>query len=396
MINTNRNWLLPEHVEDILPPLAYQTERIRRKILDLFNSYGYQYVVPPMIEFTDSLLTGSSSDMDLRLFKIVDQLSGKMMAIRADITPQAARIDAHLLNQKGVTRLCYAGSVIHTLPLGLMQTREMMQIGAELFGHAGLESDLEIQELMVKALNLVGIRNIHLDLGHVAIFRSLVKHAKITPEQEEILLRHLRHKDIPELTAYLETLALNETHKRAFAILPRLYGVGMEILDHAQQVLPHYAEIQKALADLREAATRLAPLVSSIRFDLGELRGYHYHSALVFFAYSVGSANPVAKGGRYDEVGKVFGRARTATGFSLDLRELMKLLPRRPAKDTILAPYYPEDEALQDLIRQLRLANQIVIVQLPQSELYPEELNIDRQIVRNAEGEWEVSTFNPI
>ena len=379
------NWLLPEYIEDMLPAQALRFERTRRQLLDWFHACGYQLVVPPMLEYLPSLLSGTGRDMDLKTFKVVDQLSGRLMGLRADITPQAARIDAHLLNRQGVVRLCYAGSVLHTLPDGQMQTREPLQIGAELFGHPGIESDVEIQQLMLKALQLAGIESVQLDLGHVAIFHALVEHAAVTPEQEAELFQAMRGKDIPALVEL--TASLNAADRDALRLLPRLYG-GMEVLDEAHKRLPDYPEIRQALSDLRTIGSQVQGGVAKLCFDLAELRGYHYHSGVVFAAYAAGWANAVALGGRYDEVGKTFGRPRPATGFSMDLRAVIGALPHMPLPKAILAPYV-QDGVLQDKINLLRSKGEIVVLDLPGHEISREELNYDRVLVQS-DGGWVV------
>ena len=287
-------WLLPEYIEDILPAEAMRIETLRRKILDLFFSKKYELVMPPLLEYTDSLLTGTGHDLELRTFKVVDQLSGRMMGLRADITPQVARIDAHLLNRQGVTRLCYCGSVLHTRPAGPAATREPIQIGAELYGETDVEADVEMLQLLCQALELAGVRNARIDIGHVAVFRSIA--ADLAPELEAQLFE-------------------------ALLLLPDLYG-GAEVLDVAEKKLPKLAELTRALGTLRKLA-KACKIPAS--FDLAELRGYHYHSGAVFDAYCEGIAGTVARGGRYDEVGKAFGRARPATGFSIDLRSLANI-----------------------------------------------------------------------
>jgi ATP phosphoribosyltransferase regulatory subunit len=383
-----RNWLLPEYIEDILPPEARRIERLRRAILDLFHVHGYQLVIPPLIEYVESLLTGTGRDMDLKTFKLVDQLSGRMMGLRADITPQVARIDAHLLNCQGITRLCYCGSVAHTLPAASVRTRQPLQIGAELYGHAGLESDSEIQRLMLQALKLAGVAEVHLDVGHVAVFRSIAKRGEISTELEAELFGVLQSKDMPALRDL--TRGLEQRVRQALLLLPELYG-GDEVLQRAAKHLPDYPEISAALADLRTLAKELRDKVASLCFDLAELRGYRYHSGVVFGAYVKASASAIALGGRYDEVGKTFGRARPATGFSMDLRELSALLPNDGATTAILAPY-AQDAALQEKIANLREQGEIVIVDLPQHENSRHELNCDRTLVlRN--GVWEVSSL---
>ena len=309
-------WLLPEAVEDILPAQAMKIETLRRKILDLFFARQYELVMPPLLEYTDSLLTGTGHDLELRTFKVVDQLSGRMMGVRADITPQVARIDAHLLNRAGVTRLCYCGSVLHTRPAGPSATREPIQIGAELYGEAAVEADLEILQLLCRALELAGVREARVDIGHVAVFRSIAQAAGIPPADEAALFEALQKKDVPALKEL--TGELQVTTRDALLLLPELYG-GPEVLEVAEKKLPQLPELTRALAQLRQlsAACRIPA-----GFDLAELRGYHYHSGVVFDAYCSGVSGAVARGGRYDEVGRAFGRARPATGFSIDLRSL--------------------------------------------------------------------------
>lgn len=380
-----RTWLLPEYVEDILPAEAGRIERLRRLILDLFAVHGYQLVMPPLLEYVDSLLTGTGHDLDLRTFKLVDQLSGRMLGVRADITPQVARIDAHLLNRSGVTRLCYAGSVLHTLPSDMNRTREPLQIGAEIFGHRGVESDIEVERLMMQAMAASGIGEAYLDLGHVAIFRSLVRHAKVDPALESELFRAMQLKDVPSLNSL--TQKLDRVTREALTALPDLYG-GRDVLPAALKRLPRYPEIRNALRDLKRLADALAD-VARIRFDLAELRGYHYHSGVVFAAYAQGHSAALARGGRYDEVGKAFGRARAATGFSMDLRELASARPNGHSKQGVLAPYQPRDAALQKRIAALRARGEVVIVDLPGHKGARRELNCDRTLVRQAGG-WTV------
>ena len=311
-------WLLPEHIEDILPEEAMRIELLRRLILDLFFKNRFQLVMPPLVEFTDSLLTGTGHDLDLRTFKLVDQLSGRMMGVRADITPQVARIDAHLLNRKGVTRLCYCGSVLHARPLTPTATREPIQIGAEIYGHAGIGSDLEIQALLCQAL--AGGKGARMDVGHVAVFRSLVRAGEIGHELEVELFEALQKKDVPALKTL--TRRADAKTRAALLLLPDLYG-GADVLELAEKKLPRLPELKKALDTLR-ALAKACPI--PVSFDLAELRGYHYHSGVVFDAYCDGVAGAVARGGRYDEVGKAFGRLRPATGFSIELRSLASVV----------------------------------------------------------------------
>jgi len=307
-------WILPEYVEDILPTEARRIEKLRRKILDLFFEKKYELVMPPLLEFTDSLFTGTGHDLELRTFKVVDQYSGRTMGVRADITPQVARIDAHLLNRKGVTRLCYCGSVLHTRPASPGATREPIQIGVEMYGNATVAADVEVQALLCDALATAGMRGVRLGIGHVAVFRSIARMANIDGERESELFEALQKKDLPALKSLTRGLKARE----AMLLLPELYG-DAKVLDVAEKRLPKIAALQKALATLR-ALARACPVPAS--FDLAELRGYHYHSGVVFDAYCEGVSGVAGRGGRYDDVGKAFGRARAATGFSIDLRAL--------------------------------------------------------------------------
>ena len=381
-----QNWLLPEYIQDMLPDEAWRVEQMRAQILDLLRKSGYQLVVPPLLEYAESLLLDGGDDRDLRSFKLVDQLSGRTLALRADITPQVARIDAHLLNRQGVVRLCYAGSVLHTQPAGLTRTRELLQIGAEMYGHSGLESDLEIQQLMLQSLALLGIKGVHLDLGHVGVFRALVSHARLDKNIENELFVALQSKD----SAVLQALAqpLDGTLRDALLALPSLYGKCDYVLEKARKLLPDYPGIGAALDDLQSISGRLQPLVASAGIDLADLRGYHYHNGMVFAAYHAGSHDAIALGGRYDDLGKSFGRARAATGFSMDLRQLYGLLPLPAAKPGICAPH-PGDAALRDKIAQLRDAGEVVVVDLLGDTSLRRELQCDRELIlRN--GVWQI------
>lgn len=381
-----QNWLLPEYVQDMLPEEAWRVEQMRAQFLDLLRKSGYQLVVPPLLEYAESLLIDGSDDMDLRSFKLVDQLSGRTLALRADITPQVARIDAHLLNRKGVARLCYAGSVLHTQPAGLTRTRELLQIGAELYGHGGLESDLEIQQLMLQSLTLLGIKNIHLDLGHVGVFRALVHHAKLDKDVEGELFTALQSKDSAALQSL--TGAFDRELRDALLALPLLYGDCAEVLTRARRSLPAYPGIAAALDDLHSISGKLQPLVSSVGIDLADLRGYHYHSGMVFAAYHAGSHDAIALGGRYDDLGKCFGRARAATGFSMDLRQLYRLLPAQQGQLGICAPHQ-DDAALRARINELRAAGETVVVDLIGDASLRKELQCDRELV-SRDGAWQV------
>ena len=377
-----RNWLLPENFEDILPPQAQRIDRMRAQLLELFRVHGYQLVIPPMLEYLESLLTGTGHDLDLRTFKLVDQISGRMMGVRADITPQVARIDAHLLNRKGVTRLCYAGSVLLTRARGLDSTREPLQIGAEIYGHPGIESDLEIQQLLADSLAACGISGARLDIGHVAVFRAICRHGGVGAELESELYEALGRKDLPALRMVTKTLP--KATRKALLALPELYGDGT-VLERARRALPRYPEIEAALRNLK-VLTRGGRI--PVSFDLADLRGYHYHSGVVFAAYAPGVANAVALGGRYDEVGKAFGRARPATGFSMDLRDLARTAPHEAGAAALRAPY-SSDPGLATAIRKLRAAGEIVVVGLPGHAAERAQPECDRELVKRT-GKWTV------
>ncbi len=383
-----RNWLLPEYIEDVLPAEAAHIETLRRTILDLFKVHGYQYVIPPMLEYMESLITGVGHDLDIATFKVVDQLTGRLMGVRADMTPQAARIDAHLLNQQGVTRLCYAGSVLRTKPDGLAQTREPLQVGAELYGHAGVESDIEIQSLLINALQAMGIKEVHMDFSHVAVFGSLIKSSQIAPQLEQALYAALQSKDQTAVAALAQ--GLDKVTREALINLTTLNG-DQTILAKAEKVLPSTPEIQKALADLATVGDALTQMNVNVSFDLSELRGYHYHSGIVFSAYAQGYKGPLALGGRYDEVGLTFGRARPATGFSLDLRGVVTALPAVEAAPAIFAPADAEP-TLAVKIASLRAEGHVVVQAFPGEDVNLEELNCDREL-SNFNSGWHVVTI---
>ncbi|HQS36848.1 MAG: ATP phosphoribosyltransferase regulatory subunit [Methylotenera sp. 24-45-7] len=380
-----RNWLLPEYIEDVLPAEAARIETLRRKLLDLFKVHGYQYVIPPMLEYMESLITGVGHDLDLATFKVVDQLTGRLMGVRADMTPQAARIDAHLLNHQGTTRLCYAGSVLRTKPDGLAQTREPLQLGAELYGHAGIASDIEIQRLLIKALHVIGIEQVQIDFSHVNVFGSLIESSNINPQLEQALYAALQSKDQSSVAQLSRDL--DKVTREALLHLTELNG-DQSILAKAGKVLPATPAISSALQSLQQAADGLQDLDVSVSFDLSELRGYHYHSGIVFAAYAQGYKGPLALGGRYDEVGQAFGRARSATGFSLDLRGVVTALPQAKSEMAIFAPAIA-DTALTEKIDALRQEGHVVIQELPDTQSDMSELNCSRKLEHYNSG-WHV------
>ena len=378
------NWLLPESIADVLPSEARKIEELRRIILDNFRLYGYELVMPPMLEYLDSLMAGAGQDTNLRTFKLVDQLSGRTMGLRADMTTQVARIDAHLLNRDSVTRLCYAGSVLHTRPFGLHATREPLQIGAEIYGHAGLEADAEIQELALASLALAGFGQVRMDLCHVGVVRTIIAADPAAKAIEPELYALLRAKDVPELVT--ATAACNPTTRAALLALPALYGE-IDVLDRARQLLPQLPGIATALDEL-DALARLGG-TSNVTIDLADLRGYQYESGATFAIYVPGLPNAVARGGRYDHVGEAFGRARPATGFSMDLRELARLLPTALRKRSIRAPW-GRDPALRAKILELRNAGEIVIQNMPGHDNDQDEFDCDRALMQ-LNGTWTVT-----
>ena len=375
------NWLLPENIADVLPSEARKIEELRRVILDNFRLYGYELVMPPMLEYLESLLAGAGPDTDLRTFKLVDQLSGRTMGLRADMTTQVARIDAHLLNRVSVTRLCYAGSVLHTRPFGLHATREPLQIGAEIYGHAGLEADAEVQELALASLALAGFTQVRLDLCHVGVLRAILANDGKARQDEAALYTLLRAKDTPGLQAL--TADYDGATRAALLALPSLYG-DVAVLVRARSMLPQLPGIAKALDEL-ESLIKLAGS-ASVTIDLADLRGYQYESGAMFAIYVPGLPNAVARGGRYDHVGEAFGRARPATGFSMDLRELARLLPIAERKRSVRAPW-GRDALLRTKIVELRKAGEVVIQSLPGHENDQEEFECDRVLVLE-NGNW--------
>ena len=373
-------WVLPEYIQDVLPEEAAGIEALRRSLLDAYAARGYQLVQPPLLEYMDSLLTGAGQDLRLRTFQLVDQISGRAMGVRADMTPQVARIDAHLLNRRGVARLCYCGSVLHTLPASLNATREPLQLGAELYGHAGLEADEEIIRMLAEGLAEAGLPGLRIDLGHMGLFRALARMAGLVPEREEALFALLQSKDQPGLHELLGNVA--EPVRGALLAFPGLYG-DRSVLARARAMLPAGAEIETALAELERLAAQLADL--PVSFDLSDLRGYHYHSGVVFAAYGGSLSGAIALGGRYDQVGQAFGRGRPATGFSLDLRQLVLAVAGKPGRGAILAPL----DAAAAAVEQLRDGGEVVMAALPGHEGTWKEAGCDRRLV-SRNGQWVV------
>lgn len=389
MSESENRWLLPEGIEELLPPEAAALDLLRRRLVDLFSAWGYELVIPPLVEYLESLLTGTGNDLDLRTFKLTDQLTGRMMGVRADMTPQVARIDSHRLKEDRPTRLCYLGTVLHTRPPAPGGSRTPYQVGAELYGHRGIESDLEVLRLMVETLHAAGLSDLHLDLGHVGIYRGLVKEAGLTAEAETILFDALQRKAEPELRDWLARLEVAPPHAGMLLALASLNG-GEEALDEAQGLLRRAgAPVREAFANLRalaQAARRIEGV--TLHFDLAELRGYRYHTGAVFAAFVPGKGQAVAQGGRYDDIGGIFGRARPATGFSTDLRALLPFFTDRPpAVRGIFAPPDPDPE-LEARIAALRRAGERVIQALPGQQGGAAAMGCDRVMERRG-GVWE-------
>lgn len=371
-----QSWQLPDYIADILPSTARQLENAKESLLALFRVHGYELVSPPLLEYSDSLLTKIDEGLSLKTIRIVDQISGYQLGLRADITPQVARIDAHLLStNNGINRLCYAGSVLHAQPDGLLSTREPLQIGAELYGYEGIEADIELIDLMLKSLQLVDIQKPILTLGHIGIFNALAAAAKLTSEQSVKLLELMQNKDTAAVHACACEWALSNQWANAFSALPALYG-NKDIIKTAMSILPDLPEVRTALYDLQTVCAAFPE--QNICIDLSELRVDAYHTGLLFAAYHSGWPDAIARGGRYNGLGSYFGRSRPATGFSFDLRDLIGHLPQEEvlygikvnAKDVVSA---------KEEIDRLRSEGQCVII-----DYMPESNNLNncnRQLV---------------
>lgn len=351
-----KRWLLPNGIEDLLPDSAERLEQVRRKLLDLMGGWGYRLIEPPLVEFEDSLLTYSGTDYQARSLKATDPVTAKMLAIRPDITPQAARIDAHLMDCRGANRLCYIGSVLTAHSDNMSVSRNPVQLGAELFGVADIEADIEVLCLMVAALNGAGVSQLHLDLGHIAIFRGLARQAELSPQVEQRLFDAIQSKSSAAVRDLLAGTDMSDALKECFIELPRLHGSD-DVLARAEKVLiPAHDEVHHALDELRTVAQQLRSFLPTLplNFDLSELHGYHYHTGLIFAAYAPGCGRAIARGGRYDGIGKAFGRDRPATGFSADLKTLIELSDQSAElPEVVLAPWLC-DPAVQAEVDALR------------------------------------------
>lgn len=379
-------WLLPDGIEEVLPPRARDLESIRRKLLDLYISWGYEYVIPPMVEFLESLLTGTGRDLDLKTFKVTDQESGRMMGIRADITPQVARIDAHSLNRSGVVRLCYAGTVLHAKADNMLASRTPITVGAEMFGESGNAGDLEMVSLMVESLRTLGIDSVHLELGDVGIFRELIELSNLPPDAEETLFDLIQKKAIPDLKSMLAEMDVPDQASRGILALPDLCG-DRNVPGRARELFADYPGILARLDNLEEITQGISARFDQLDlyFDLSELRGYNYHTGIVCAAYLDGQR--VAKGGRYDHIGEVFGRSRGATGFDVDIKTLSEnVASSRDESMRVLAPGAGD----QDIdrwrkINELRLQGYIVIESETVAEDCPYRLE-------KVSGEWQLQS----
>lgn len=383
-------WLLPDHIADVLPSEARHIEELRRELLDTARGYGYELVMPPLLEHLESLLTGTGEALDLQTFKLVDQLSGRMMGLRADTTPQVARIDAHLLNRPGVTRLCYCGPVLHTRPGRPHATREPLQFGAEIYGHAGLEADLEVLTLALDSLQATRVAQLTVDLADARLVRALL--AGVPADAEVLAQVHaaLAAKDASELAAC--TRDFPPASREGLLALVSLYG-DAAVLNEARKALPALPAIGEALDHLRWLADHVGSHLdgAAVSFDLGDSRGYAYYSGARFAIYTPGASDALVRGGRYDEVGAVFGRNRPAVGFSLDLKELVGVVAKRPLKAAIRAPW-GEDASLRAAIARLRASGETVVCVLPGHESGVDEFHCDRELTRQGEA-WVVGAL---
>ncbi len=383
------SWLLPEGIDELLPQEASQLENLHRKLVDHMGSWGYQLVVPPLVEYLDSLLTGTAKSLDIQTFKLTDQMSGRMLGIRADMTPQVARIAAHKLRGNAdVLRLCYIGSVLRTLPEGQGTSRNPIQLGAEIYGHTGPESDVESIELMLDLLKVTGaVSSCALDVGHVGIYRGLAAYASLSDEQEQDLFSALQRKAAAEIDSLLSSFQISADATAMLKALAELNGDHTVLLEAKQQLAKAPESVQQALTTLIQISEMLAQRLPElvINFDLAELRGYHYHTGVVFAAYRPGSAQAIAAGGRYDDIGEHFGHAQPATGFSMDLKKLVTLLPASDSEQEVIGVLWQNDPELQAEIASLREQGKVVVYQMPGTDI-----STTHTLIKQA-GRWQVT-----
>lgn len=388
-MTTKQSWLLPEGIDELMPSEAAQLEMLHRTLVDRMRSWGYQLVVPPLVEYLDSLLTGTAKTLDLQTFKLIDQLSGRLLGIRADMTPQVARIAAHKLRHEGqILRLCYIGSVLHTLPESQGSARNPIQLGAEIYGHEGPESDVESISLMLDLLSCSGaVERISLDIGHVGIYRGLAEYAGLDDDQEQELFNALQRKALPEIERLLADYGLQPDASAMLLGLAELNG-DASVLSRARDALAAApASVHAALDALQHIHDMLTQRLPDIalNFDLAELRGYHYHTGVVFAAYQPGSAQSIAAGGRYDDIGEDFGHAQPATGFSLDVKQLATQLPAQLPQQEIIGVQWRDDAELQRTVEALRAQGRAVIYLLPDRDLSTTHTLIKQ------DGHWQVA-----
>lgn len=388
-MNPNNRWLLPEGIDEILPPQAAKLELLRRQLLDMYSKWGYEQVFPPLVEYLESLLTGAGNDLSLQTFKLTDQLNGRMMGVRADITPQVARIDARQ-GARGTARLCYVGDVLHTKPASLLDARSLMQIGVELFGHDGIGADVEVIRLMLDSVHQAGVRAPHIDLGHVAIYRTLVNAAAFDQAADKQLRDILQRKAVPELEQFVAQQNLDSELGETLLALPGMAGDRAALHD-ACEYLAGYPEAIGAINDLEKIADYLEANYpdATLYFDLSELRGYNYHTGMVFSTYVAGKGQAIANGGRYDHAGKVFGEARPATGFSADLVQLMRYSESALGRPKVFAPAAmdlptAQRKGLDEQIQKLRGNGRVVITGFLDDT--PEAFGCSEQLVFQAGG----------
>ena len=379
-------WVLPDHIADVLPSEARHIEELRRLCLDTARVFGYELVIPPLIEHIESLLSGTGSTLDLQTFKMVDQLSGRTLGLRVDTTPQVARIDAHLLNRSGVTRLCYCGPTLHTRAPGPYATREPLQLGAEIYGHAGLEADLEILQLALQCLQVSGISSFHVDLSDARILPALLRGQGLASSQQEAIGQALSGKDISAMRRIGASLPTSLCE--ALVALVQLYG-GLDVLDRAEEIFKDWPEVLLALSQMRWLATHIHG--NQVSIDLADLRGATYYSGPRFAVFVPEASDALVRGGRYDEVGALFGRKRPAAGFSLDIKALVSLIQRPVPQAAIRAPW-GEDEGLHQSITQLRQQGHTVVCMLPGHDSEVDEFHCDRELVL-LKGQW---TLQPL
>lgn len=389
-------WLLPDGVDEVLPERALVAEHLRRQLLDLYHNWGYDLVIPPMVEFTDSLLSGAGLDLDLMTFRLTDQLSGRMMGVRADITPQAARMDAHSLRRVGPNRLCYAGTVLHTRPRGPLESRTPISVGVELFGEATLAADIEVIELFLQTLRISEIKHVHLDLGHVDIYRGLLAGANLSQEQESSLFELIQRKATSELNQWIADNISDQSLAVKLSALPGLAG-GKEVLNEAKRILAGSPKpVMRAIEQLEQVIQSVSEHSpdTTIYLDLGEMPGYHYHTGIVFAAYVQGYGKALGNGGRYDHVGEAFGRSRPATGFAFDLKSLVDQGDSSYTSSVGIFVPFSENPECWKQVAILRSQGNRVVCGFKGQTVDFQELDCDRQLIESDGGHFVIETVS--